>query len=120
MRAICGCGLVVVLLAAVAAHATGDKIDPAKLVGKWAPVKAKVKATTEFTGDGKVITTIEIKGKDVKNQGTYKVDGDKLTIKSKVRGKEEETESTITKLTDDELVFVTPKYKKTDTLKKVR
>jgi uncharacterized protein (TIGR03066 family) len=63
---------------------------------------------------------VEAKGKQFKAEGAYKVEGDKLTITNKTRGKEETTVSTITKLTEDDLVFDTPKSKKTDKLKRVR
>jgi uncharacterized protein (TIGR03066 family) len=91
-------------------------IDKDKLVGKWTRADAKVKNSTEFTKDGMVITIVDAKGKEIKSESTYTLDGDKLTIKTKDR----ETVSVITKLTDDELVMETLKPKKKDVLKRVK
>jgi len=119
MRAILGCGLVLAL--AVSAGARPDeKIDPNKLIGKWTTTGKGATGTTEFTKDGAIITVVEAKGKEFKHKGTYKLDGDKLTITRKNGDKEDVTESIVKKLTDTELVFETPKLKKTDTLKRAK
>jgi uncharacterized protein (TIGR03066 family) len=91
-------------------------VDKDKLVGKWTRADAKVKNSTEFTKDGMVITIVDAKGKEIKSESTYTLDGDKLTIKTKDR----ETVSVITKLTDDELVMETGKTKRKDVLKRVK
>lgn len=123
MRAVLGCVAVLAMAFAFTGNtgrAADDKIDPAKIVGKWTPVNAKTKATTEFTKDGKILLVIDAKGKEIKAEGMYKLEGTKLTITYKVGDKDSTSESVVKKLTDDELVFETPKLKKTDTLKRVK
>lgn len=101
------------------------KIDPAKLVGKWeisktedtnAPPKGTV---IEFTKDNKITMTAELDGKKIEFAGTYKVDGDKLTIKMSLPGgKDVEDTDTIQSLTDDKLVTVDKEKKTTELTKK--
>jgi uncharacterized protein (TIGR03066 family) len=121
---------VALLLAAGAAAQAKDKkpaeIDADKLVGKWGPVGADKKVAAkapveEFTADGKYyLGAGGGKKADTKMEGTYKVDGDKLTITLKgapgVPG--EVIKRTIKKVTDTELVCV--ENKQTHTLKKVK
>jgi uncharacterized protein (TIGR03066 family) len=121
MRAMLGFALVIGLTA-TAAHAADEKIDGKKLLGKWeladGPPGGKV--FFEMTKDGKIITTIEVGGKTEKMEGTYKLDGNKLTLVQKLPGGKEDKETmTITKLTDDELETKDEKGK-TDKLKKVK
>jgi uncharacterized protein (TIGR03066 family) len=50
-----------------------DKVDPAKLVGKWEdkdPPKGQT-VNVEFTKDGKINLTQSINGKDISLDGTY-------------------------------------------------
>jgi uncharacterized protein (TIGR03066 family) len=104
MRAILSCALAVVVCCTASAD---DKIDAKKIVGKWEPKEAKKDETLsmvfEFTKDGKVTVTIKTE-KELKREGTYKVDGNKLTVTMTVNGKEQVRTRTITKLTDMELV----------------
>jgi len=123
--------LAAALLLAAGADAQSGKdkkpaeIDAAKLVGKWGPSgdkKVAAKAPVEeFTSDGKYFLGAGGgKKADLKLEGTYKVDGDKLTITMKgapgVPG--EIIHRTIKKLTDTELVTV--ENKQTVTHKKVK
>ena len=101
------------LLAAVAvaclvgpAVRADDKDDYAKkVVGKWEVTKADEGgppqgAVIEFTADGKVKYTGK-KGDAVEmHEGTYKVDGNKVTVTMKAEGKEESHTVTITKISD--------------------
>lgn len=120
MRKILAPVVALVLFAGVASADT--KIDAAKIVGKWEITKttgeAPKGAVVEFKKDNKVAISIELNGKKLDLEGTYKVDGDKLSVKIKFMDMEspEETD-TIKSLTDDELVTV-DKEKKETTFKK--
>ena len=86
MRMLLGVGLVLGLACGVtlAQDKKDEKIDAKKLVGKWErePGKEKDKGfgkiVVEYTADGKITATIGDKG-DFKIEGTYKVDGNKIT-----------------------------------------
>jgi uncharacterized protein (TIGR03066 family) len=121
------------LLAAVAAvvvlvgasSAQDKKIDPAKLVGKWELTKSDSEnapkgAIVEFAKDNKLTITIDAGGKEFKVSGTYKVDGDKLTvtIKPPDGGKEDSETDTIKSLTDDKVVLIDKDKKETELTKK--
>jgi uncharacterized protein (TIGR03066 family) len=102
------------------------EIDATKLVGKWGPLGADKKVMAkapvqEFTADGKYYLGAGAGQKaDLKMEGTYKVDGEKLTITMKgapgVPG--EVIHRTIKKVTDTEVVWV--ENKQSHTLKKVK
>jgi uncharacterized protein (TIGR03066 family) len=98
-------GVAVVLAMACGATAADEKIDAKKIIGKWEP-KAPKKGENmvmEFTKDGKLILSGEGGGKELKIEGTYKLEGDKLSFKMKFGDATVEEAVTITKLTDDEL-----------------
>src|SRR5829696_10244014 len=83
-----------------------EKVDYAKmLVGKWEVTKADEGgppkgAVIEFAKDGQVKYTGK-KGDAVEmHEGTYKVDGNKVTVTVKADGKEESHTVTITKISD--------------------
>jgi len=125
MRAILGCGLAVVLVLAATAGAEdkkGEKIDGKKLVGKWAPkgLPEGVKVLVEFTADGKASMSSEFGDKKDKTEGTYKLDGNKLTLTKKVGDKDEAKMMTVTKLTDEEMVMKNDKEAKETTLVRVK
>jgi uncharacterized protein (TIGR03066 family) len=105
MRTILGCALVLAM-AVTAATAADDKIDAAKLVGKWEPKDAKkdTKLVLEFTKDGKLSVTTDVEGKEYKVAGTYALDGNKLAMSLKVGEMEVKETVTVLKLTDDEMV----------------
>jgi uncharacterized protein (TIGR03066 family) len=106
------------------AAADDKKVDAGKLVGKWELTKstdenAPKGATVEFTKDSKVTVTLEFNGKKLELMGTYKVDGDKITVKMKSPdGKEEEDTDTIKELTDDKMVLIDKMKKETEFSKK--
>lgn len=92
-----------------------------KLVGKWEIVKAgggaPVGTIIEFTKDGKMMAAIKIEGMDIKIDGTYKLEKDKLSLKMKFGGDEISEDLTIKKLTD-EVLELEDKDKKVDELKR--
>jgi uncharacterized protein (TIGR03066 family) len=100
MRTILGCALLVLMSSTLSAD---DKFDAKLLVGKWSP-KEKKSVIIEFTKDGKVLITASSKGKELKFEGTYKLDGNKLTTTLNVGGMEVTETSTVSKLTATELV----------------
>src|SRR6478672_10289801 len=101
------------ILAAVAAALLFVGTTPAadKVDGKWELTKSSDEtapkgAMVEFTKDNKVTITFDANGKEVKLEGTYKVDGEKLTVKlSLPGGKDNEDTDTIKMLTDEKLVL---------------
>src|SRR5262249_51854732 len=100
----------VALTAGVRAEDKEEKKDYAKLiVGTWEVTKSfdkgpAVGATVKFTKDGKIKVKAKVEGKDVHREGTYKVDGDKLTLVMKRDDKESKTIISIKKISDKELV----------------
>jgi uncharacterized protein (TIGR03066 family) len=123
MRAIVG-GLTAVAMlglaaAGLSADDKGGKVDAKKLVGKWEATKEKEKFTVEFTKDGKTVFSAPGK-KDFKLEGTYKLDGNKLTMTMKFGDSEQKMSRTITKLTDTELTSKDDQNGKEDTLKRVK
>jgi uncharacterized protein (TIGR03066 family) len=80
-----------------------------KILGTWQLTKSEsggpLGATLEFTKDGKIKLSATLDGKAINLEGTYAVDGDKLTVTWKVTGdKDLKDTETITKLTETELV----------------
>jgi len=98
-----------------------EAIDVKKLVGKWEPMEKKddIKMVIEFRKDGTMMVTITEKGKDTKLDGTYKVEGNKLTTTVKAADMERMRTRTVSKLTDAELVS-TDETGKEDTLVRVK
>jgi uncharacterized protein (TIGR03066 family) len=97
-----GCTLGVLLVVAVGF--ADEKIDAKKLIGKWQPTSTKENVIIEFTKDGKLsLSAPDPAGKTEKTEGTYKLDGNKLSVAVKFMDAEEKQDVTITKLTDDEL-----------------
>jgi uncharacterized protein (TIGR03066 family) len=98
-------GAAMVLATACGVTAADDKIDAKKLVGTWEPKEAKKgeDMKMEFTKDGKLILTANANGAQLKAEGTYKLEGNKLSFKMKFGDATQEDTVTITKLTDDEL-----------------
>lgn len=105
MRTLMGCGLVLALIVVAGANAaTKADPDPKKLLGKWEPtgkdVPEGLKAVIEFSKDDKMKIDVEFSGKKESKTGTYKLDGNKLTVT--IDGDKAKT-STVEKLTDDVL-----------------
>jgi uncharacterized protein (TIGR03066 family) len=119
MRVFLGCTLAV-LIAGVGL-AADEKIDAKKLVGKWEPKKKNENGSfvIEFTKDGKLTFTASGGGKEVKGDGTYKLDGNKLEMTTKFGDMERKMTRTINKLTDTELVSTDEKGKE-DTLVRIK
>ena len=88
------------------------KIDPARLVGKWELTRstdpqAPKGAVVEFTKDNKVLVAFTVAGKEEKYDGTYRVNGNKLSVKlNDPESKDKEDTDTIQTLTDDKFVLV--------------
>jgi uncharacterized protein (TIGR03066 family) len=105
-------GLLVLGLAAVVrADDKKADVDKGKLVGTWEVVKSDeggpppVGTVVTFTKDGKFkITHKNKEGKEETGEGTYSVDGAKLTVTMKHGDKEDSHSITIKKLTDTALV----------------
>ena len=96
MRTIMGCAIVVVLVAVASADEKVEKIDAKLLIGKWKGAM-EGQGSMEFTKDGKYKMT-NVKG-EVTDEGTYKVEENKVTIGDVVRH-----DLTVSKLTETELV----------------
>jgi uncharacterized protein (TIGR03066 family) len=95
--------------------AADEKIDAKKLVGKWEPKDAKKKLVIEFGADGKLTATGE-----ATLTGSWKLDGNKLTLVFKAGENELKDTVTVTKLTDEELVAEDEKKKQTQVMKRVK
>jgi uncharacterized protein (TIGR03066 family) len=108
MRAVLGCTLTLVFCCGLSAADKKDEtIDAKKLVGKWEPKEKPkgVSVVVEFTKDGKMtLNSTADDGTKLVDESTYKVEGNKLIMTMKVKDKEETRTTTITKLTDTELV----------------
>ena len=100
------------------------KVDPAKLVGKWELTRSTDKdapkgAVVEFTKDNKVLVSFTAGGKEEKAEGTYRVNGDKLSVKlNDPESKDKEDTDTIQTLTDDKFVLVDKNGKENECTKK--
>jgi uncharacterized protein (TIGR03066 family) len=89
----------------------------ASVVGKWLAqdeVSLPDGSYVEFTGDGKVVAGVMLQGKAERREiGTYKVEGDKITMMAKKKGKDDTQTNTIKTLNADKLVLVDPKGEET-------
>ena len=110
-------GAVVVL--ALSGMAIAADVDGKKLTGKWESKGEKDTLVIEFKAKDKVNVTHTVGDKEAKGEGTYKLDGDKLTIKVKVKDEEKTHSVTVAKLTDDTLE-VEPKEGEKRTFKRVK
>jgi uncharacterized protein (TIGR03066 family) len=84
-----------------------DEETSKKLIGTWVLDKSTgdlpAGSTVEFTKDGKLNVVVKDASGDLKLNGTYKVEKDKITVKLKVNDQDIEETVTIKKLTDDVL-----------------
>lgn len=117
-----GLGVVMLGLAGFAGADEKKQNDNAKkIVGKWEITKAggdvPVGSTIEFTKDGKLAAVIKAEGKELKLDGTYKLEKDKLTVKITADSQTIEETVTIKKLTEDTMELE-DKDKKVDVMKK--
>ncbi|MBN9117640.1 MAG: TIGR03066 family protein [Planctomycetes bacterium] len=109
------------LLLCGALSADDKKIDAKLLVGKWRLKEDKdASMVLEFGKDGKLTTTLKLKGKEEKSVDSYKVEGNTLIVTEKVGGKEETTKTVILKLTDTEMVSRRDKAKEEDTFVRIK
>ncbi|QDU22559.1 TIGR03066 family protein [Urbifossiella limnaea] len=123
MRAVVVGVVVALLVAVVGGGADGrqpEKIDASLLLGKWTPKDAGKSGDflIEFIKDGKVKLEAG-DGKAFKAEGTYKLDGDKLTLLLKMGEKEKTQTRTVHSLTKTELVSSDEKGERKDTLVRV-
>lgn len=116
----CGISLIALLAALISTSAMQDKIDGKLLLGKWEPETKPqgAKLVIEFAKEGKLTVDAEFGGQKINMDGSYKLEGDQLTITMKQQGKEETTKMTVTKLNDKEMVTKDDKDK-VETLKRV-
>lgn len=116
MRMLLGVAVAVLLTTGVSLG-EDKKIDAKKLVGKWeSKPDAKEKFKIEFTKDGKLTLMAEA----MKFEGTYKLDGNKITVVLKIGDEEKKMSRTISKLTDTEITSKDDESGKEDTLVKVK
>ena len=120
MRMMIGCAMATVLVLAAASGAD-DKFDAKKLIGKWEPKDRKeLKMVLEFAADGKLKATADADGKDFTITGTWKLEGNKLSLLLKAGENEVKDTVTITKLTDDEMIGESETKKSKETFKRVK
>jgi uncharacterized protein (TIGR03066 family) len=114
-------GFLGLAMVAFAATAQAQDDNAKKIVGVWELAKAggdlPAGSTIEFTKDLKLKAVVKVEGMEVKLDGTYKVEKEKLTVKIKVGEQDIEETATIKKLTDDALE-IEDKDKKLDVFKK--
>lgn len=110
-----------VAIVVFAGHAQAQDDNAKKIVGKWEVTKSgsdlPAGSVIEFTKDGKLNAVIKADGMEVKLDGTFKVEKEKLTVKIKIGDQNIEEVATIKKLTDDALELE-DKDKKIDVFKK--
>src|SRR4051794_25762956 len=100
-------------------HAQDDNAK--KIVGTLVLDKSggavPVGSVVEFTKDGNLSAMVKIETMEIKIDGTYKIDKDKLSVKLKAGDMDIEEVATITKLTD-EVLELKDKDGKVDSFKK--
>ncbi len=122
MRTLFGCTAMLVCFLTASAGWADEKIDVKKLVGKWEPSDAKkdVKVVLEFTKDGKLSVTADAAGEQVIVSGSWKLDGNKLTLEMKSGENEIKDTVTIKKLTDNVLEAESDSKKRLEKFKRVK
>ena len=108
-------GLLLLTLAALAGAQDKGKTKDAvkgKLIGTWEVVKGKEVGKgdrLQFSKDGKVVVTFKMGAKDAREEATFTVTGNTLTLKAK-RGAEERTRKIkIVSIGDRELILEGPR-----------
>lgn len=81
------------------------KIDAKLLVGRWQPKQEGEGFYVEFTQDGKMLFNAKIDRKELKVEGTYKLDGYKLSFKASYGGMDRDETRTVYTLSKTELVI---------------
>jgi len=106
---------VLIICVGFAAFSGAADVDKAKAIGTWTVAKGEdipPGTSVEFTKDGKLIFKVALNGKEIKLEGTYKIEGDKITVSMKTPDGKDDTETdTIKTLNDNEMVLVDPKGK---------
>jgi uncharacterized protein (TIGR03066 family) len=100
-----------------------DKIDGKLLIGKWQPEKVPegvTKVVVEYMKEGKLTVDVEAQGGKQKLEGTYTLEGDKLSVKLENNGNEQIQKRKITKLTDTTLVTINEETKEERKYKRVK
>ncbi|MCE9563234.1 MAG: hypothetical protein K8U57_14415 [Planctomycetes bacterium] len=119
MKALCFAALTVAMVA-FAGNVKAEEKNSKNIVGVWILTKAggnlPAESTVEFTKDGKLVVVVKA-DKEIKLEGTYKLEKDKLTVKVKLGDDTKEETMTVKKLTD-EVLETEDKDKKIDTFKK--
>jgi uncharacterized protein (TIGR03066 family) len=102
-----------ILFAASGSGRAEDKKDDKKddnataIVGLWEITKAGgdvgAGSTLQFAKDGKVVLVVKSDDGDVKREGTYKIEKDKLTVTLKAGDDDFDQVLTIKKLKDDDM-----------------
>ena len=97
-----------------------EKIDAAKLVGKWkrSEEKGKYPMTLVFRKNGTMTMTITANGDNFELTGSYRVDGNKVVIVLK-DDIEHDDVYIVQKLTNTELVW-TPEKEKKETFTRIK
>ena len=106
MRPLMSCALVA-LAVQVTLSADGKSPDATyaeKIVGRWSLKKDAGKTVVEFTKDGRMLVDTVVNEKAMKMEGTYKLEGKKLTVTVKAGAKEVERVQTIFDVTETELI----------------
>src|SRR5207247_1035806 len=103
MRAILGCTMTALLMFSAGLAADDkkeEKIDAKKLIGKWEPGEAKkdVDMVIEFAEKGKLTLAVKLGDKTEKIEGTYKLEGNKLSLALSFGGQEQKETLTVHKL----------------------
>lgn len=114
--------LISIVVASIAFALPTLAAEPAKeIVGTWEITKSSGDAPegtlVEFTAAGEVKVVVKIDNQELKIEGKYSIDKDKLTLELKANDKEVKEELTVKKLTGDDLELE-DKTKRLDVLKK--
>ncbi len=103
-------GVVMSTMTTMVAARADEKIDAKALLGTWEVTKANTSTAREgilfeFKTDGVMILTVKQKDKEKAFDMKYTLDGNKVTIESKISTGGMPRTSKITKLTDKELIW---------------
>jgi uncharacterized protein (TIGR03066 family) len=98
-----------VLVAASTGLRADDKIDPKQLLGKWELVPGKGKGdavgiTLKYLADGKLKGELRLGGMTDKMEETYKIDGNKIHLTTRDKGRENTSVITVISLSENEMV----------------
>lgn len=122
MTRVCAGLVALAAVVGVGSAPTRGQDKDAKLVGKWEVSKSSELpkgSVLEFTADGKMTVLVKDPSGDLKFAGSYKQDGQKLSVKLKAGDLEIEETATIKKLTATDLALE-DKDKKVDEFKRVK